>query len=709
MPIPIPARQKLNVRTKILIIFLALSLISLLITGYVAFYTIRDVGRSAETSSLSLGQEAVNETSSALRHSGEENLLQIATGEAAVTNVLFEDTDSEMEILAAGAKILGNNPPVQPEIRSFGRDEPPPDPGTAVLFLISPGSRITRDSEEFKALAGLDDLLYAVYRTDENMSSIYVATDSGIVRMYPWITMPDRIPDSRQRAWFVGAENTSGIFWTEPYVDAAGHGLVMTASKAVNTKYGTWVVGSDVTIRVVNTAFLNMTLGGKGYAVLMDGGGTIISRPGLSAGNASWDEPFNNENVFQSPDPALVAVGKNMTAGKTGVELVRFGNEDTYVAYAPVGFRNWSFAVSMPVAEITAPVEKTQEKIISSTRETGTLINRQTGEVLDIFAVLFLVLLVIVTVLAIYLARVITRPVELLKEGTLALGRGNLDYRVMVESGDEFEELAGSFNRMAADLKQNIENLRKTTAEKERYIKELEIAKEIQESILPESTPDIPGFETGAVTIPAMEIGGDLYDFIPVEGNRWGFTIADVSGKGVSAALFMAISRNLIRASGRALADPSAAIRQANRLMYQDNRSNMFITVFYGVLDPLRMTFAYVNAGHNPPLLVRGDPPEIISLEGKGIALGVVPDVNITPGILTLERGDLIVMYTDGVTEAFNKEDVDFGEERLMAFVRRNRARPAGEIISGLLEEIRQFAGNAPQSDDITLVVLRVL
>ncbi len=709
MPFPIPARYRLNVRAKILIIFLALSLISLLITGYVAYFTISSVGRSAETSSLSLGQEAVDETSSALRHSGEENLLQIATGEAAVTSVLFEDTDSEMDILAAGAKILGNNSPVQPEIRSFGRDETPQDPGTAVLFLISPSSRITRDSDEFKTLAGLDDLLYAVYRTDENMSSIYVATDSGIVRMYPWIAIPDRFPDLRQRTWFVGAENTSDIFWTGPYVDAAGHGLVMTASKAVTTKYGTWVVGSDVTVSVVNAEFLNMTLGGKGYAVLMDGGGTIISRPGLSAGNASWDEPFSSENVFSSPDPALVALGRNMTAGKTGVETVRFGNEDTYVAYAPVGFRNWSFAVSMPVAEITAPLEKTQEKIISSTRETGTLISRQTGEVLDIFAVLFIILLVIVIVLAVYLARIITRPVESLKEGTLALGRGNLDYRVRVESGDEFEELAGSFNRMAADLKKNIEDLRRTTAEKERYTKELEIAKEIQESILPESTPAIPGFETGAMTIPAMEIGGDLYDFIPVEGNCWGFVIADVSGKGVSAALFMAISRNLIHASGRAIAGPSAAIRQANRLMYEDSRSNMFITVFYAVLDPLRMTLAYVNAGHNPPLLVRGDPPVVISLEGKGIALGVVPDVNIVPGVLALERGDLIVMYTDGVTEAFNEQDENFGEERLTGFVLRNRTRPAGEIISGLLDEIRQFAGNAPQSDDITLVILRVL
>jgi sigma-B regulation protein RsbU (phosphoserine phosphatase) len=134
----------------------------------------------------------------------------------------------------------------------------------------------------------------------------------------------------------------------------------------------------------------------------------------------------------------------------------------------------------------------------------------------------------------------------------------------------------------------------------------------------------------------------------------------------------------------------------------------MFITVFYGLFDPGRMTFSYVNAGHNPPLLIRDDPPVTQVLESRGIALGVVPVVDIPATAVPLRHGDLIVMYTDGVTEAFNEREACFGEDRLVASITRNRSRPVQEIMAALLEDIRQFCGNAPQSDDITLIVIRV-
>ncbi|MGA2919363.1 SpoIIE family protein phosphatase [Methanoregula sp.] len=704
----IPSRSWFNVRVKILIIFLSLAIVALLITGYVAFFSISDVGKSAETSSLSLGQEAVDETTTALQASAEEHLVRIASDQAEVTNVLFENTDSEMEILAAAVPMLADNPPVVPKISNAGSTAHPADRLSTVLVVPSPDPQAEQDSTEFRTLAGIDDLLVAVFRADTDMSSIYVASDSGILRIYPWSNMTSRTMDPRQRVWFTGAKNTDGISWSDPYDDSAGHGLVVTASKAVPTKFGTWVIGSDVTVDVINEAFLNLTLGNKGYAILMDSQGNIISRPGLSAGNTSWDKPFEQENVFESNDPGLIAVGRNMTAGKTGIEKIRFNGHDTYVAYAPVTSRNWSFAVSMPVDEITAPVDKTREKIAASTRDAGLRINSQTDRFLWIFVCLFLILILVVILLAAWLARIITRPVESLKEGTLALGHGDLDFRLDIRTGDEFEDLAGAFNHMAADLKQNIEDLRRTTAEKERYTKEMEIAKEIQQNFLPESAPEIPEAEICAITIPAMEIGGDLYDFIPVVGNRWAFVIADVSGKGVSAALFMALSRTLIHATGGAEADPSAAIRQANRLIYEDGRSSMFITVFYGLFDPGRMTFSYVNAGHNPPLLIRDDPPVTQVLESRGIALGVVPVVDIPATAVPLRHGDLIVMYTDGVTEAFNEREACFGEDRLVASITRNRSRTVQEIMAALLEDIRQFCGNAPQSDDITLIVIRV-
>ncbi|MDD1685860.1 SpoIIE family protein phosphatase [Methanoregula sp.] len=703
---PLP---NLNVRAKILILFLALALVSLIITGYVAFWTIGDISRSAETSSLVLGTEALDESTAALVESAQDNLLRIASDQAEITNVLFEDTDTELEILAVQASTLQANPPVRPIIHAYDSNNPPGDPFAATLYYLAPGITISPDSEEFRRPAGMDDLLKGTFDADGNLSSLYIATDSGILRTYPWQPLTNTSFDPRERAWFTGAKKTDGVYWSDPYVDVTDNGLVVTSSKAVTTPSGTWVIATDVTVDEINSAFLNRSLSGKGYAVLLDSKGNIISRPGLSAGNISWDQPFPNENVFESTDPALQALGYNMTAGKTGVERITFGNRESFVAYAPVKSLNWSFAVSMPVDEITAPVEKTQKKILVSTRDAETSINQRTDRILIIFSALFCILILTVIALATYLSRIITRPVDTLKSATLALGEGDLSHRVSLHTGDEFEDLGNSFNHMAADLQKNIDDLKRTTAEKERYTKEMEIAKEIQVTFLPESMPVIPGFEISAITLPAMEIGGDLYDFIPVTGGKWGFVIADVSGKGVSAALYMALCRTLLHASGGGQESPQAAIRQANRQIYEDGRSSMFITTFYAVLDPEKMLLTYVNAGHNPPLLIRGNPPETTLLEGKkGIALGVVEDVNIPVTTITVEQGDLIIMYTDGVTEAFNEHDEYFGEERLIASMYRNQSRPIQEIRDLLLEDIRQFCGTAPQSDDITFIVIRV-
>jgi sigma-B regulation protein RsbU (phosphoserine phosphatase) len=700
-------KPKLNVRAKILAVFLALSVISLLITGFVALTTISDVGSYAQQSSTILGKEAIADSTRALQDSTEVYLIRIASDQAEIIDDILWSSEEELDILAEYALSAQNNPAYQSQIPSYSSTDPPQDPLSGTGVLLAPGATASAGSEEYSALAGMDDLLAAVYRTDGDLTSVYVVSESGIMRLYPWQEISGPVFDPRTRPWYVAAKASDHAVWTGPYVDAAGNGLILTCSRSVKTRYGTWVFASDATIDQIN-AYTNLTLEGKGYSVIVDNNGKIVSRPGLSANGARWDQPYAGENAFLVDNSDFSAVSRNMTAGKTGVERVLFNNNETFVAYAPISSLNWSYSVSMPASEIVAPIMVTEGKILSSTRAADIHISEQTERIRNLFMGLFCLLLIVVILLAWQLARIITRPVDALKEGATALGRGDLSARVWIHSGDEFEDLACSFNRMASDLRKNIENLKRTTAEKERYTKELEIAKEIQGTFLPESVPEIPGFEIAAVTTPAMEIGGDLYDFIPVSGNRQGFVIADVSGKGISAALFMAVSHTLLHASSMAEPDPSRSVRNANRLIYEDGRSSMFITVFYGVLDPKTLEFTYVNAGHNPPLLFRNGEAGIWMTDAKGIAMGVVPDVDISPATVRFGHGDLLVLYTDGVTEAFNVKDEPFGEERLIACIDKNRALAAEDILTALLEEIRQFSGAAPQSDDITLMVICV-
>jgi len=203
-------------------------------------------------------------------------------------------------------------------------------------------------------------------------------------------------------------------------------------------------------------------------------------------------------------------------------------------------------------------------------------------------------------------------------------------------------------------------------------------------------------------------VGGDFYDFIPVAEDHWGFAIADVSGKGMPAAMFMGLSRTIVRAS--ATGDPAAAnaIRQANELICRDSTSGMFVTLFYAVLNTRWKRLRYVNAGHNPPLLFRKGLEGAIPLKAKGIALGVAHHIDLQEASIDLLPGDTLVLYTDGITEAINDREEAFGLERLVQTVRSNRTMSAKDLTEKIQNDVMRFAGAQPQFDDITLMVLKV-
>lgn len=267
----------------------------------------------------------------------------------------------------------------------------------------------------------------------------------------------------------------------------------------------------------------------------------------------------------------------------------------------------------------------------------------------------------------------------------------------------------------------NLINEKKTQKEKDlleremaRKDAELAIAADIQKSFLPGEIPQIEGFSIAGTNIPAKEVGGDFFDVMPFEimplGKRYmGIMIADVSGKGVPAALFMALSRIVIRVSATMFPKASEAISFANPIISRDSRTGMFVTVFYAVLDNRDKTISYVNAGHNPPLLFRtgSDVPE--ELQATGIAMGAMDDAPYVQGDTNLGSGDLIVMYTDGITEAMNEQEEMFEIPRLTQVVLENRDLPADAMVSAIIDAVTAFCQKQPQYDDITLMVVRVL
>jgi serine phosphatase RsbU (regulator of sigma subunit) len=243
--------------------------------------------------------------------------------------------------------------------------------------------------------------------------------------------------------------------------------------------------------------------------------------------------------------------------------------------------------------------------------------------------------------------------------------------------------------------------------QRQRLEEEVRVAREIQSSLLPECCPIIPGWDIASDWRPAREVAGDFYDFLDMPDGRLGMLIADVSDKGVPAALFMAMARSLVRATVLGGLSPSLGLERSNALILADTRANMFVTLFFVALDLQTGHVTYVNAGHNPPLVYHAQSESVASLKAGGIALGVIDEITLQEEHITLQPGDLLVLYTDGVTEAINSDHDEFGSERMVEILLRAAGEPAGDVIDRLNRAHAEFVGDQPPFDDAALIAIR--
>lgn len=296
-----------------------------------------------------------------------------------------------------------------------------------------------------------------------------------------------------------------------------------------------------------------------------------------------------------------------------------------------------------------------------------------------------------------------------LAKGERILGTLNLGYW----EPHSFDAETRSFlDLMARHAAIAIENARlyQLVIDKARTERELQVAREVQASLIPHDTPRIAGWDFAAWWRPAHIVGGDFYDFLRIGQSRWqGLLIGDVSDKGMPAALFMVLARSTIRASISESSCPADCITHANRLLCADAMNGMFVTLCYAQLDPVTGELVYVNAGHNPPLLLRKGEEQFIKLMPTGMALGVDETSQFDQRTIQLDPGDLIILYTDGVTDATNAAEQEFGADRLRQAVFEKRRNSARETVAALKDALYEFGDTAPQFDDITVVAVKRL
>lgn len=325
-------------------------------------------------------------------------------------------------------------------------------------------------------------------------------------------------------------------------------------------------------------------------------------------------------------------------------------------------------------------------------------------------------------------ARRIARPVAAMTTAAREVENRSFapaDIDPLARRPDEIGTLARVFQDMAVKVQQREEELeaqvRTRTLELEqknalleesarRVEAELAAAKSLQAAMLPEALPASPAYAGKASMVPAREMGGDFYDFFPLDERRLGLVIADVSGKGVPAAFFMAISRTVLQQSALDGGSAGACLARANAALCARNPMELFVTAFYGILDVETGEFTYSNGGHNPPLMVRKANGDVVELPRTGgMALGVMPGMPYAERVAGLERGDTLFLYTDGISEAMDGEGREFGEARIEATLRGTAMQPVETVLSAVTGAVSAFVAGAPQSDDITCLVVRYL
>ncbi len=491
--------------------------------------------------------------------------------------------------------------------------------------------------------------------------------------------------------WYAGAARAGEPRWSEPYFDEGGGNVVMVtytvpvfADSSKDRFMG--VVTADIALEWLAQSITSQSLHSSEYAIVLSRRGDVLAHPDRDVLKTTTDALRKGERAI---DPRARAVADRMLRGEHRFETF----EDPYLersvraVFRPVGGAGWSIAVVYP-----------EETLLADARRLARLN----------FSILVAALLGLGLVVTVISKRV-TRPLRDLASSATQIATGNLDTALpAIASNDEIGALTGAFHHMRDSLKEYIRNLEITTREKERQESELKIARDIQMHLLPPDRVDArppAAYHLAASLIPAREVGGDLYDHFLMDRKLW-FMVGDVSGKGVGAALFMARAMTMLRAAAGPGAGPKEILTKVNRGLCQQNNGSTFVTLFAAVLDLTTGSLTHASAGHDPPVIVSGADPRFLEAEG-GPVLGLIEQAEYFEETTNLNPGDTLIVYTDGVTEAMDPETTLFTRDRILDAVRFNGPRTSSDVLGALLASVRAFAGDAPQSDDITVMVVQ--
>ena len=728
------APVRLNIRRRMLLTVMSVSIATLLILSVICFYGMTGAKSTAIEIGQEIGTDAMERSSADLIKQKEKELEKITEDRA-------DDIRRSLSVIIRDVMMLSrgmNKIMESPELYSQ-RTVLPPDPkngGILAAQLLFEEGVPDRNAPGLRWEIGLTgniiDMAYPLMESNPVMATAMAASADGFtVLVDKYSEWEGEYFNSRERPWYriakkqaesMPREQIRPVF-TDVIKDAINGKLCMVCSMPYyrgNEFCGVVAMGAfieNLEKFVINARDDEQ----RQFAfVLDDDAHIILSSYAAELGATLKDEMPVDEtlDLRDIPNQSLANLAAKMERGEMGVEESVIGGESYYVAYAPIDGTGWSYAAAVPTAAVVSAAKHNEEAIHEITERNVETLDRHMANTM--FLMLLFIMLLLITV--IYMGRKTSdsflRPINALSDGVKEIAGGNLDKKLDIRTGDEIQHLAESFNAMTDDLKTYMNNLTKAVAERERIATELSVAAEIQESMLPNEFPPFPerkDFDIFASMTPAKEVGGDFYDFYLVDDSHLMVTMADVSGKGVPAALFMVVAKTVLKNLVLAVKDPnelSSVAAKSNDLLCENNDAMMFVTVFMGMIDLKTGKLSYVNAGHNPPIIYRESERNFSYMQvERNHVMGGIDGLTYMAQEITLAPGDGIFLYTDGVTEALNEEKELFGEERLLSTLAGAGTGAASDSLKGVVaavdESLRTHTGSAGQSDDITMMALR--
>lgn len=661
-------QKRKPIRGRILKIVLLISALSLAVTSLFGIMSMFNIQKKAED---------------ALIDQAKENLTAVIEKKTELANQKLEDYSAMVKEFTYYVEDIMANPKNNKRFDLRSMDTY--DTGELVYsFALADESydwdALKPDAELF---ANVAHRFYPVIKENaEFINTVYFGFDNGLLLSYD--NASESVPPELMyynyldTDWYKLAKEKKEVFFTDAYTDSFGRGLTISCVGPIRDKNGNicGALGMDILVTDLYNEIIDLDLGNDASVLILNENGNLIS----------LDPEENNADTNTAGRHMEASDLQRMASFPDGI-ILREGN---YFAFDTIQSLGWKLCVRVPQWHVLERANSIGQSIVSS---------------MIMFLVFFFIILISVVIIIYEFAEKITRPLIDLTKDVGEISSGNLDYRANIPGNDEIGDLAVRFNEMAASLKAHIENLTKINAEKQRMAAELDVAAKIQLDTLPVDFPERDDIDVFAFMKPAKDVGGDFYDFFFIDDDHIAFVMADVSGKGIPAALFMVISKFVIHQVAMYGGTTGETLTKVNKILCENNHSGFFVTAWLGILTISTGELRYTNAGHEYPAIKRAGSDKFELYESDNFPpLATADNIEYAEEKLTVGKGDRVFLYTDGVPDAKSPDGEHLGiDNMLKAFSDMPDSDMKTELIQ-MRKNMAEFVEYEMPFDDVTML-----